>query len=45
MIRYQLGAPPLKIGQNILEVAMGQGCTGSDETTTVEQVRLFVNYR
>ncbi len=45
MIRYQLGAPPLKIGQNILEVAMGQGCTGSDETTTLEQVRLFVNYR
>ncbi len=44
-MRYQLAAPPLKVGENIIGVSMSQAGVAVDETVTVEEMRLSVNYR
>jgi hypothetical protein len=45
ILRYQLEAPPLKVGRNIIEVARIAGRAVSDEKMTLEEVRLSVSYR
>ena len=44
MMRYQLSASPLKVGQNIIGVSSADEQCAADEAVTLYAMRLFTDY-